>query len=559
MPMIEQRKLTVFSFGNSILAAVMAVCCVVTVSRALSVFEFSWIVDLLSIQRELVIGAFLVALEVQWTRRLIEQHPVFSRGWLAAVAVEWGFLLIALLTAVWARIGPKVTLQEIPRLAELTAGVMMRPQFLEGLVLLFMVWGLSRYLAFELTALENIPMSVLKESQRGVVQEQNAARDRLWQDVLFFGGAMVFLSVFSVPIANFAWGMPMLFGTLGLEVLVFFLCGLGLFVIGRLMLLRAEWVAERTGIDSSVPRQWIGYGMVFVMILLVIAVVLPTEYTFQLLTSLNLVIGGISTFFTILWLIIVYAVIGLLSLILPAWGAPSEVTENPLPEEGLAQSLPSLPQGVSWETVIREILFWGIAVLVLVYVIRQILPLRFAVVRRLRRGRFFSRLLEFLRRLKRGWTVWKGNAARSFRESWQTLREDLAGRAGREQGAFLSLRGLDPRQSIRFYFFALLRRGAERGTVRRPSQTPREYSLALSAAEEQIRNELQELTLAFEESRYSRHAIGPEKASRVRKVWDTIRSSLRPMKREDGASRRDTSKEAPRKNTSGQAGGKRSE
>ncbi len=548
--MIEQRKLSIFSIGNSILASTMAVCFVITVSRALSVFEFSWIVDLLSIQRELAVGAFLVALEVQWTRRLLDQHPILSRNWLAAVGVEWGFLIIALLTAVWIRIGPKVTLQDIPALARMTGEMMTSPEFLEGLVLLFGVSGLSRYLTFDLMALENIPMSALKESQRGVIQEQNAARNRLWQDVFSLGGIMVFLSVFSIPIANFAWGMPMDFGTLGVEILFFFLCGLGLFVIGRLMLLRAEWVSERTGIDSSVSRQWIGYGMAFVLILLVLAVALPTEYTFQLLTSLNVVIMGISTFFTILWLFIVYSVIWLLSLILPAWGDPSGVSENPLPEDSLAQTLPSLPRGISWEAVMREILFWGIAVLVLVYVIRQILPLRHSILRRLRHWRFFHRLLDFLRRMKRRWTVWRWNAVQSFRESWHALREDLAGRTGWEQRGFLSLRGLDPRQSIRFYFFALLRRGAESGTVRRPAQTPREYLVVLSDKEEQIRNELQELTLAFEESRYTLHEVGPEKARRVRKVWDTIRASLRSIRREG---------EASRNISSGQAGGKRSE
>jgi hypothetical protein len=388
-----------------------------------------------------------------------------------------------------------------------------------------------------------------KEFQRGLIQEQNDARDRLWQDVFFIGGIMVFLSVFSIPIAHFVWGMPMTFGTLGLEILLFLLCGMGLFVIGRLLLLRAEWATERTGIDESVSRQWIGYGLAFVAALLVLAVALPTEYTFQLLTSVNLVLTGLSTLLSALWLVLIYAIIWLLSLILPAWGEPMEPLGIQLPEEELAESLPSLPPGISWQVVIREILFWGVAILVLVYVVRRIHPLRFAVLRRLRRTNFIRRLLDILRRLRRRWTVWRWNAVQSIRESWRTLREDLAGRSVWEKRGFLSLRGLDPRQSIRFYFFALLRRGAERGTIRGPAQTPREYLAVLSGKEEHIRSELKELTMAFEESRYSAHAVDRDEARRIRRVWVRIRTSLRAIRSEGG--------DRP-KTASGRNGGERS-
>jgi hypothetical protein len=533
--MLERRRLTIFSCGNALLAAVMAVCFAVTVSRALGVFEFSWIVDLLAVQHGLVVGAFLVALEVQLTRRLLEPRDVLSREWLAGFVVEWGVLLAALLAGVWIWIGPRTTLQDLPRLAAMTAEVAARPEFLEGLVLLFVVWGLSRYLAVDLTAMESIPVSVLKESQHGVVQEQNAARNRLWQDVFFFGGIMVLLSVFSVPIANLAWGMPMNFGTLGLEILLFFLCGLGLFVIGRLMLLQMEWVTERTGIDKSVPRQWIGYGLAFVAILLVLAVALPTDYTFQLLTSVNLVVTGISTLLTALWLIIVFAIIWLLSLILPAAESTGSAIQFQLPEEELGESLPSLPMGISWQAVIREFLFWGFAVLIAIYVIRQIAPLRYSVLRRLRQTRFVRRLLDFLRRLKRRWVVWRWNAVQTIRETLDSLRQDRTGGPAGKRGGFLNLRGLDPRQSIRFYFFALLRRGAESGMVRRPAQTPREYLSVLSEREEILRGEFHELTSAFEESRYSTHALGQDDARRIRRVWDRIRTTLRAARGADGS------------------------
>jgi hypothetical protein len=530
---MDDRRVTVFSTANALLASVMVVCFVITVNRAIAVFEADWFTGLMSMQREITIGAFLVALEVQITRRVFEQDPVLSREWWQRILPEWAFWLIALLVLIWSRNGPAITRSDLPLLGEKTAQVLMRPEFVEGLLLLIAVWGISRFLAIDLTAVENIPTATTREAMRGVIQEQASVRNRLWQDVFCLGGAMVFLAVFSIPIAHLIFGLPMAFGSLGLETLIFFLCGFGLFVIGRLLILRAEWVTEQTGVDSSVTRHWLIYGLLFVALLLLLSVALPTAYTFQLLASLNLVLLGLSMLMSVLWLVVVYPVIWLLSHIFPAMGGPSSGMEETLPEQELGQPLPALPQGVTWEMVVREILFWGIVILVLVYIARQVLPMRFAFLRRLRRALWFRRLLEFWLRLRKRWTVWSRSAALTLRETWDALRENQRDRGGREWGGFLSLRGLDPRQSVRFYFFALLRRGAARGVVRRPAQTPREYSGVLSGEEDRIRSELEEITLAFEEARYSAHPVTPEKARHVRRVWDTIRATLRSSRQKD--------------------------
>ncbi len=528
---MDERRVTVFSIGNAVLASVMVVCFVMNVNRAIAVFEADWFTGLLAIQREITIGAFLVALEVQIARRLFEPSQFLSREWFQQFVPECVFWLIALLVLIWSKHGPALTLYDLPQLGERTGQVLMRPEFIEGLLLLIAVYGISSFLAADLMAVENIPTATSRDAMRGVLEEQTIIRNRLWQDVFILGGFMVFLAVFSIPITHLLYGLPMEFGSLGIETLLFFLSGFGLFVIGRLLILKAEWVTERTGVDSSVTRHWLFYGLLFVLILLVLAVALPTAYSFQLLASLNVVLMGLSTLMSILWVAIIYPIIWLAAHIFPVTGGPEEMADTP-PEEALPPPA-ALPPGVTWETVAREILFWGIVILIAVYIVRQLFPMRFALLRRLRRNFLFRRLLEFLRRLRKGWTVWSRAVVLTIRESWENLREDLGSRGGRERGGFLNLRGLDPRQSIRFYFFALLRRGAERGVVRRPAQSPREYSGILSDEEKRIRVELEELTLAFEEARYSAHPVTPEKARQVRRVWDTIRTELRSPSKKD--------------------------
>jgi hypothetical protein len=275
------------------------------------------------------------------------------------------------------------------------------------------------------------------------------------------------------------------------------------------------------------------YGLLFVLLLLLLAAALPTAYSFHLLSSLNVVMMGISTLLSILWLVIIYPVIWLLSLLLPPAGQSPDAVEETQSEQALSQVLPSLPQGVTWEMVVREILFWGVVVLILVYLLRQVFPLRYSVLRRLSRWFLIRRILEFLRWLRRRWSVLTRSVALTIQESWEALREDLAGRGGRERGGFLHLGGLDPRQSVRFYFFAMLRRGAESGIVRHPAQTPREYVAVFSEKEAEIGEELREMTAAFEEARYTMHPVTSKKAKYVRRLWDTIRSFLRSSRQRE--------------------------
>lgn len=526
---MESRRLTVFSFINALLASVMAVCFAVSFSRAVGVFEMDWFAVFLSAGERMMVFGFLVALEVNLSRRLILQTEVLGRDWVKRTLAEWTVLLVILLGLVWIQFGPRFQLRDLSALSSMTLEVVSRMEFFAGLALLVMVWVLSRILTADLTALENLPVSMEREFQRGLIEEQNSARLRIWQDVFLMGGCMVFLSVFALPIAHLVFGLEMRFGSIGLEVLLFFLCGLGLFVISRQMLLRAEWMTERTTVDASVPRWWTAYGLGFVLLLLLLAVVLPTEYSFRLLSSLGLITSALTTAFSAFALTVIVLITWLLSLVLPDIDMNGH-QDLPVPEPAQQTEAVGLTAGIPWWTVLRELLFWGLVLTVLVYAVREILSWRHAVARRLFRRSWFRRLWRFFRRMHRRIGGWSRGLAEGVRVSLRAIRANLAGRGGRAPTAFLRLRRLDPRQMVRFYFFALLRREAERGIARRPAQTPREYAAELMEGEAPIAEELREMTLAFEEARYSRRAVGPEKAGRIRRIWDTVRGYLRSAK-----------------------------
>jgi hypothetical protein len=523
----EDRRLTPFSLANSLLASVMAVCLAAVGGRLIGMFGDSWLSDLLVIRNGLIVGLFLVALEVQWTRRLAEPHSVLSLDWIKAFLLEWVLLLLGLWTLIWLAEGPDFAMEDLRAMAawDLTGAI--RGEHMVGLTLLFLVWGFSRYLVGDLIPLENISLPVSRERLRYTEQEQSAARNRLWNDVFVFGGLMVVLSMVGAAAMRVIRNTPVDIGPVGMEALIYFLCGLGLFATGRLMILRVDWALERTVFDAGISRRWMLYSLGFILGLILLASALPTDYSMSLLTSLNLAVQGIGGVLMILWALVVlplwFFAQAVFAFLMGKPAPPPAQAVEPPPDE----MIPALPSGVTWIAVLREFLFWAVAVLLLIYVLRQLVKFRLTILRRIRHWPILHWILGWMRGWKKRLAVWGGSLTHSVKDSLQALREDFTRRTGWEGLGFVNLRRLTPRQSIRFYFFALLRRGAERGIARRPAQTPREYAAGLTVRDETIGVELREMALAFEEARYTAHEIEADKAHRVRKMWDAIRSKMR--------------------------------
>lgn len=92
---------------------------------------------------------------------------------------------------------------------------------------------------------------------------------------------------------------------------------------------------------------------------------------------------------------------------------------------------------------------------------------------------------------------------------------------------FLRLGNLTPREQIRYYYLSLVRRAGERGIARRTGETPLEYAQNLEQAWPDSEADLDELTRAFLEARYSPHTIAGEDVLTVRERWKRLKSRIR--------------------------------
>ena len=118
------------------------------------------------------------------------------------------------------------------------------------------------------------------------------------------------------------------------------------------------------------------------------------------------------------------------------------------------------------------------------------------------------------------------NLRRTLAEGWQRIVARLEGSRTLPPPGFLNLRALDPRQRVFFFYLAMVRRGNEQGLARKPSQTPGEYAAALEKALPSAEQDIDALTDAFVEARYSRRPVRPEQADRVKDLWARIRRAL---------------------------------
>ena len=73
---------------------------------------------------------------------------------------------------------------------------------------------------------------------------------------------------------------------------------------------------------------------------------------------------------------------------------------------------------------------------------------------------------------------------------------------------------------------AMVRRGGDQGVARKPSQTPAEFAVQLEKAVPEASEDIDSITQAFIEARYSRQEVDSGKADRVKAIWARIRRAL---------------------------------
>jgi hypothetical protein len=465
--------------------------------------------------------AAAVVLEAVLSARLAHKLNLSTWGWALFRATEVVFIFSLLKLVIYTRVGFGQLWVDLPRWQS-NFNTFFDGEYLFACVLNGGIWLAGWMLVG--TALEMEGDELLLEPDHGIIEtSRQAARQRLGAQVLGIGMVLLFLVALLRSNLNLIGIQAPALQTSLLNVLLYFVLGLVLFSQGHFAVMRATWVMERIKIGPDMAFRWAAYSVALLVAVGLVVSVLPTRYSLGLLGTLNYlltmviasVMGALALFVALVSTLIAW-VAGLLGLN----NAPA-VPATPVP---LLTPPPDLAPGIPlpWFEVLKSVFFWVVFLGVVSYSVYYYLSQRKGVASLLRRTPLWHWLTGAWRRLRGGMKTLNQALAAAMQAGLQRLRSGPSPEAWR----YVNVRNLSPRDRVRFFYLALLRRGGETGLPRRPSQTPYEYETDLTVSLPEVDADLAALTDGFIEARYSQHPISTLVADAMRRHWEQVRLAL---------------------------------
>jgi hypothetical protein len=486
----------------------------------------------------LAILGILFTFERFFSHRTIKRLSIFSREWIVFVSTQWvvNILLIKLVATL--TYGVETLIAEIPLWQEAFIQNFFNPNFIVALLFSVLVWLFVGVITELLDEMGLDAALVNREVMSSSIQDRTPPRQRVMATVFGVGGGLMFLTaaarvdtraLFANEAGVFKQLSPLEGG--GAGTLLYFLFGFALLSQSQYLTLNIRWFLQGVPVSRTIAIKWAIYSFSFMLLIVLIVSVLPTNYSIGLLSVLgyliDLVMGIVILIFTILLTIVSFIIslpFMLLGLKSPT-SSPNNVIQPPVETPPPAIITESTP--FPWFELLKSILFWSVFLIIIGYSISQYLRQHEQILDGLRKipgWKIFSTFFRWVTGVftglnKRVTNIFQSGVARLSPQT-DTPRKISFGRMFR-------LRNLTSRQRVIFYYQALLRRGSETGVPREESQTPDEYASRLEQTIPTVTHEVVSLTEAFNEARYSQHSIDQEDASAVKVSWERIRKVFR--------------------------------
>jgi len=307
------------------------------------------------------------------------------------------------------------------------------------------------------------------------------------------------------------------------NVFLYFILGLLLLGEAHYVRQRTIWRLDRLSVPSEVATRWVSAVIGLVLAAAILAVILPTSYAM----TLGQLVGYVVYAFVEVFAYFAAAIFYVIFLIARLFGGSSGGGETPHP--AAPPHLPpvaSAPPGASPLDTVRSLIFWLIALGILVYCLGVLWRKRGPSLARLPLARILLMPVRLIL-----WLV--GLVGRIGREVGQAVVNAVPTlfrhvpttppRAFR----FVSLSRLGPRELVEYFYLSVCERAGQLGHPRPPGVTPLEYRTMLRESLPLVDPELDALTDAFVEARYGPHATTRSRAQLVREQWQILKVKLR--------------------------------
>jgi len=397
------------------------------------------------------------------------------------------------------------------------------------LLILFFAWMIVLDLAKEMDILQSELLDYKWEIGK-LDNDRQAARRRIAERLFVIGGVMVLVSMMTRLDA----AQRALFDTPAIQapvtnVVLFFLLALVFLSQTQFAFLRGRWFWSQTSISPQIGNNWIRYSLIFFGVVALIALILPTGYTLNLLQLIQTVINFIGQ--VGLWIVSLFAYLfGLIASLLGNQQSPPP-SSTPVPTP-LAPA-PIVPVGtpIAWLEVLKSVAFWGIFLGIAAYAIVYFIQQNSLIFMGALRLPVIGWLLRGIKTIWAWLTLSGKQISASVAAGLTRIFRSLPRSVTRQMRQFLNFKALTPRQQVIFYYLRLIERSRKSGVDRQQYQTPSQFAASLEQAVPDVRPEVDEFTGEFVEARYSQHPVSKQQTTAAQRLWSVIVKRLHPVKK----------------------------
>ena len=308
------------------------------------------------------------------------------------------------------------------------------------------------------------------------------------------------------------------------SVIAYFAVGLLFLAEAAYVRRRTAWQVERLEPPKSVGAGWVGQAAIGVVVVILVALALPTSYTLTLSQIVGIIVEAA--------MVAMQLVVGLIFLVLTTILYPLTLLFAHGGDQG-SSAPPAMPTPapappatpVPWLDVLQSLIFWLIALGVVAYVASVIWKRRPPMPAWLGAsilGRIWAGLAKLLGSLRRAGAA----TARRVVAALPRIRPRPAAPLARAF-RFISLRRLGPREMIEYFYLSVVERATRLGFGRESGETAAEYSRRLPGRFPDSEPDLNELTDAFLEARYGPRQVDDGLVSHARAHWQALKLKLR--------------------------------
>jgi hypothetical protein len=526
------RNERTFRLLSYTLVFLMLLCAVLTVGAFFNSVLPSWHAGILA-----SILLFIV-IDRLYTYRQLRSLTPLSSEWAISVGAQWLLILLLIRFLLSYANGIDALRADLSLFARGDMMELFTLEYIVSILLALLLWFVAGRFLDVLDEIGLDQKLALEEGSPPIQSDAIPAHQKLVSLIFSLGIGLVILTALArvdlQVIASNVEGLPRIqFNRLtGGEAgtLLYFVFGLALLSLSRLLSLQTRWNRLRIPVSSqTLTRQWGIYSLFFLLILGVIVSLLPAGDSLGLFSVLGTLFNFLMSVLFFIGQLVISLILLLFSIpfLLLGQGPP---IPNPPPAPPPLPNLPVEPAGpitnnAAW-ALIRSMLLWGSLLVIVIFVFIQFVRQHGGVLPALRNSRVANWLLLAWQWLSRNANETRGSISRAIADGWQTIVSRLEAKRILPPASVIRLRSLDARRQIYFFYLAMIRRGGEQGVPRKPSQSPSEYAITLEDALPEADKDVHSITGAFIEARYSRHEVNAEDANVVKATWGRIRRAL---------------------------------